>query len=237
MADHFNTLDVPAVPATLVDAKGDLIVATAADTVARLAVGTDGYQLYADPAAASGMAWRSDDPYRLAAGTTAIPRWFCGSATAISLGASGTVRLMYYQAPRAETITQLATVTGGTAAGATPTLCRMGVYAVAANGDLTLAGAVANDTALFAAGSTRYLRSLTGSYVQAAGSWYAFAIVVVTGAALPTFSGVGLNAATGHASVAPRITGQLAGQTDLPASILAANVAASNAGIMGEVLP
>lgn len=46
-----------AVPKTLVDAKGDLIVATANDTPARLAVGTNGHVLTADSAEASGVKW------------------------------------------------------------------------------------------------------------------------------------------------------------------------------------
>lgn len=179
----------------------------------------------------------TDDAYLLAAGVTAIPRWLCGSATTISLGASGTVRFMFFQAPRTETITQVATVTGGTAAAATPTLCRMGVYSVGANGDLTLVGSHANDTALFAGTATRYAKTLTTPFALNAGTWYAFAVLVVTGGTLPTFNGVGLNASTAQAALAPRLTGQLAGQTDLPASVLAANVAASNAGIMGEILP
>jgi hypothetical protein len=40
-----------------VDAKGDLIGATAADTPARLAVGTNGQVLTADSTAATGLAW------------------------------------------------------------------------------------------------------------------------------------------------------------------------------------
>jgi hypothetical protein len=45
------------VPKSLVDAKGDLIAATAADTVARLAVGTNDYVLTADSAQSTGMKW------------------------------------------------------------------------------------------------------------------------------------------------------------------------------------
>jgi hypothetical protein len=42
---------------TLLDAKGDLIAASAADTAARVAVGTTGRPLLADAAAAAGVAW------------------------------------------------------------------------------------------------------------------------------------------------------------------------------------
>lgn len=46
-----------AIPPTIVDAKGDLIAATAADTVARLAVGTNGQVLQADSTTATGLKW------------------------------------------------------------------------------------------------------------------------------------------------------------------------------------
>ena len=45
------------VPKSLVDAKGDLLVGTADNTVARLAVGTDGQVLTADSASAGGVKW------------------------------------------------------------------------------------------------------------------------------------------------------------------------------------
>ncbi len=49
--------DSNAIQNTIVDAKGDLIAATAADTPARLAVGTNGYVLTADSAEATGIKW------------------------------------------------------------------------------------------------------------------------------------------------------------------------------------
>jgi hypothetical protein len=44
-------------PLLILDAKGDLITATAADTPARLAVGTNGQVLTANSSAATGLAW------------------------------------------------------------------------------------------------------------------------------------------------------------------------------------
>ena len=49
--------DANAIQNAIVDAKGDLIGATAADTPARLAVGTNGQVLTADSTAATGLAW------------------------------------------------------------------------------------------------------------------------------------------------------------------------------------
>jgi hypothetical protein len=49
--------DTNAIQNTIVDAKGDLIGATAADTPARLAVGTNGQVLTADSTASTGLKW------------------------------------------------------------------------------------------------------------------------------------------------------------------------------------
>ena len=46
-----------AIAKTIIDAKGDLIAGSAADTVARLAVGTNGYLLTADSTTATGLKW------------------------------------------------------------------------------------------------------------------------------------------------------------------------------------
>ena len=57
--------DPNAISKTILDAKGDLISATAADTPVRVGVGTDGQLLAADSSTASGLAW-IDDPTEVA---------------------------------------------------------------------------------------------------------------------------------------------------------------------------
>ena len=49
--------DAAGISASIVDAKGDLIVGTADNTVARLAVGTDGHTLVADSVETTGLKW------------------------------------------------------------------------------------------------------------------------------------------------------------------------------------
>jgi hypothetical protein len=64
--------DSNAIQNAIVDAKGDLIAATAADTPARLAVGTNGQVLTADSTASTGLAWAtasSGSMTQLATGT------------------------------------------------------------------------------------------------------------------------------------------------------------------------
>lgn len=69
------------IPVSIVDAKGDLVIGTAADTVARFGVGTNGQVLTADSNQAEGLAWVTP-----AAGVS------LGSATPQNLGtaAAGT---------------------------------------------------------------------------------------------------------------------------------------------------
>jgi len=52
--------DANAIQNAIVDAKGDLIAATAADTPARLAVGNNGENLVADSSASTGLRWQSN---------------------------------------------------------------------------------------------------------------------------------------------------------------------------------
>jgi hypothetical protein len=71
--------DSNAIQNAIVDAKGDLITATADDTPARLAVGTNGQFLTADSSAATGLAWGSAGGMTLLSTTT-----LSGATTTIS---------------------------------------------------------------------------------------------------------------------------------------------------------
>jgi hypothetical protein len=73
--------DSNAIQNTIVDAKGDLIAATAADTPARLAVGTNGQVLTADSTAATGLKWASAGSDYVLLNTYTMP----GSATSYSV--------------------------------------------------------------------------------------------------------------------------------------------------------
>ena len=58
----FTAFDVAtAIPNSILDAKGDLIVATSADTPGKLTVGTNGYFLKANSATATGLEWAQVD--------------------------------------------------------------------------------------------------------------------------------------------------------------------------------
>lgn len=146
--------------------------------------------------------------------------------------------LSYFTARRTEAIASLGAVTGNTAAGATPTLCRMGLYSVAGNGDLTLVASCANDTALFAGTNTRYVRAVTQVGVtKTAGQRYAFAALVVSGATMPNLYGRQPFGSVGAwPDTATRTKGRVASQADLPATILAASVTVEGTAIYGEVL-
>lgn len=143
--------------------------------------------------------------------------------------ATGTMALAFFTADKTETISTLTAYTGTTAAAATPTLCRMGIYEIDASGNGTLVGSTPNDTALFAATNTGYAKAVSTPFVKTLGKRYATAILVTSAVGLPTFHGP-LSVATPPASsvafLAPVTIGRMTAQTDLPATFTVAQVIA-----------
>lgn len=153
---------------------------------------------------------------------------------------TGTLRLTYFTARKTETTTQIRVWTATTAAGATPTICRVGLYSIATNGNGTLVASIANDTSLFAAASTPYTRSWSVSYAKVAGQLYAMGILVVTAATAPTLMGSAPSQAASNEmfNQTPRKSAALASQTDLPGSFTNASLGASLAiRHYGAILP
>lgn len=143
-------------------------------------------------------------------------------AAAVTAGtSSGRLNLTFFTARAATVATNVSITTGGTAAAATPTLARIGLYLVNADNTLTLVASTANDTTLFAAAYTTYTKAFSATYTLVPGQRYAVGIIVVSAAALPTYIAGGPGAGP-MSLVAPRVAGYLSGQTDLPATVPAA---------------
>jgi hypothetical protein len=183
----------------------------------------------------------SADANRLSVGQSTMPRDAVTSNTAANM-TSGTMRLAFFTAEETFTATQMRLICGGTAATATPTLVRAGIYSVAKDGSLTLVAAIASDTSIFAATLTAYSRpfstagGLPASLPIVAGTRYAIGILVTSGVAVPALPGANALIASEFAQT-PRISGTVTGQTDLPTSVAAASITDSTARCYAAVLP
>jgi hypothetical protein len=168
----------------------------------------------------------------IASGETSVPRLNVGSTAPLL---NQKLQLTYWTAARTETINNIGTISGGTAAGATPTYCAMGCYSVASNGNLTLMGACANDTTLFAATFTEYIRAVTTPFQKIQGQRYAFGILVVSAFTMPTIEGY--NGTIGKAASPPILCQALITQSTLPASITSGSLSGTASMFFGEVTP
>jgi len=92
-----------AVAKSIVDAKGDLISATANDTPARLAVGTNGQVLTADSTAATGLAWATPSS---ASGLTLINSTAFSAASTVSVNSVFSSTYRNYRIVATYTMTQ-----------------------------------------------------------------------------------------------------------------------------------
>lgn len=153
---------------------------------------------------------------QLTKSVSTIPRWAASQDVAWG---SGNLGLWYFTADKNITVSNLTATTAGTAAAATPTLCRMAIYSIDAYGFLTLLSATPNDTTLFAATNTAYTRALAAPVVLTAGTRYAMGLLVVTSAATPTFWGMTNQVTTEFRYATPRLCGAAFSLTDIPSTV------------------
>lgn len=117
----------------------------------------------------------------------------------------------------------------GTAAGATPTISRIGIYSVDGSNNLTLIGSTPNDTALFTTAYVNKTKALSSPVTLTAGNVYAFAVLFVTTASRPVLRGRVISNNAGQ--LAPILNGRVTAQTDLPATVDNWNVWSSEVAI------
>jgi hypothetical protein len=155
------------------------------------------------------------DPDDLTTGESTFSRRNVSSNSVAS--STGVIRLTYFTAKKTETITQVRTISGVTAA-TSATLCRVGVYSVDGSGNLTVVAlSPAAESTLWAAANTAYTRTFTASFTKTKGQRYAVGLLYVGTGTAPTMIGqLALTAGT-EVGVAPRLGGFVSGQTDLGA--------------------
>jgi hypothetical protein len=120
-----------AIAKTIVDAKGDIIAATAADTVSRLAVGANDTVLTADSSTATGLKWAaaSAGATNLLDGTLGTYRRFNANGT-IDTSAAATLDATFYQPVYlpAGTVDRIAIRTGAGGSYTGTQAVRLGIY-------------------------------------------------------------------------------------------------------------
>lgn len=165
---------------------------------------------------------------------------------------SGRMHLTFWQAPYTFTITKFRTVSGGTAAAATPTLCRVGLYSVPDDWNtaspVTCVAACASDTALWANTFTVYDRALAAntvggqamptSYQVVAGKYYATGILCVSAGAVPSFYATQyvMDSVSALFAQFPRSVSVLNSQTDLPLNTSLSALSNSTAAVYSQVV-
>lgn len=157
-------------------------------------------------------------------GFSSLP--FRTGVTQQALVASQALNLSYFRAPRYLHSVAAKPFSGSTAAAATPTLIRYGLWTVdpLTGALLALVASTPNDTTLFLVANTGYSKNWSVPYDFIKGQWYAAGLLIVSAAVLPTVFGInGTNQFIVNGAL-PRIAGTVLAQADLPATVAAGSI-------------
>lgn len=166
----------------------------------------------------------------LAGESTMSRRYITGSGTV----ALGSMYASFFTARKTETITQVRTVTGPTAqSGAT--LCRVGLFSVDSAGNLYLVASTANDTTLWAAANTAYTKVFSSSVLLTRGNRYAVGVLQVGGTAVSLAGNTAVLAS--EAFQPPALSAKVPSLSDLPSSVVAANLTATSVICYASIMP
>jgi hypothetical protein len=183
---------------TIVDAKGDLIAATANDTPARLAVGADGTRPIANSNSSTGLIYAAQQAQPFPSGRYHFaPLPFSGTNNTATGNGTGEMRTTPLYVPRRMTITSLTvevTTLGGAGA-----VYRLGIYGTTAG----MPDALILDAGTVVATSTGF-KTLTISQALDPGLYWLACACQVAGSSNRTSSGIGFY-------VAPTTVGGTAG--------------------------
>lgn len=149
---------------------------------------------------------------------------------------SGTMDFAYFTARASGPRTNLRQYTSTSGASGL-TLAKLGLYSVAANGDLTLIAATGNETGLFGSSGTAYSPAMLTSPTLVAGERYAIGSLFI-GTTMGNRVGMAFPSSAIPAAFGPvnRPTARLSGQTDLPASVAYGSLVNTTGVIYAEVL-
>lgn len=175
----------------------------------------------------------SDKRDDLTVGESTMPRGnITGSGVLVTTGA---LTLSYFTARKTEAVTQIRTITAAQAQ-VGPTLSRMAVYSVDDAGNLLLVASTASNTSLWTAANTVYTSSFSASWNKLRGNRYAVGILTVGATTAPSFVGSAAIPAA-EAFLNPRLSAEVTGLSDLPSTVLVANLAPVGGVLYSALLP